>query len=90
MGFGLFDANCAFNFKRRQDLLSHGWKTSRLGCREERESVFALAVLFGLTGRDANAVRGHLQAPLFRGLRAAVKSLRRRPALPAGIAGGIG
>ena len=53
MGFGLFGANCAFSFRRLQDLLSHSWKSSRLGCLEERQSVFAVAVLFELTGRDA-------------------------------------
>ena len=90
MGFGLFGANCAFNFRRLQDPLSHGWKSSRLGCLEERQSVFAVAVPFELTGRDADAVRGYLKASLFRGLRAAVKSLRRRPALLAGIEGDIG
>ena len=52
--------------------------------------MFTLTVLFEMTGRDADAVRGHLKAPLFRVLHAAVKSLRRRPALLAGIEGDIG
>ena len=55
MGSDLFDANCAFDFQRFQCLLSHGWKSSRLGCLEEREWVFALAVLFELTGRRCRA-----------------------------------
>ena len=90
MGFGLFGADCAFNFQRFQDPLSHGWKSSRLGYLEEREWVFALAVPFDLTGRDADAARGFLKPYLFSDLRAAVKSLRRRPALLAGIEGDIG
>ena len=96
IGIGLFGAICAFNSKRLHDLLSRGWKSSRLGCLEEREAVFALAVLFELMGRDADAVRVYLKvflflkAALFRSLRAAGKSLLRRPAPLAGIEGGIG
>ncbi len=51
--------------------------------------VFALAVLFGPTGRDADAVLGALKPYLFSDLRTAIELLRRRPALLAGIAGVI-
>lgn len=90
IGFGLFSANCAINSRCFRDPLSQGWKSSRLGAFSEREWVFALTVPFGPTGRDAYAVRGAVKPYLFSNLRTAIKSLRRRSALLAGIAGVIG
>ncbi len=52
--------------------------------------MFALSVLLDLTGRDAGAVWVTLEPHLFCDLRKAIKSLRRRSALLAGIEGDRG
>ena len=79
MGFGLFGAQCAFNFKRHQDPLSQGWRYSRLGYLDEREWAFALAVWFALTRRDVVSARRYLKPHLFADARAAYASLAPRP-----------
>jgi hypothetical protein len=71
LGFGLFGANCAFNFNQHQSLLSQGWSWSRLGYLSERDWIFALAIFLALRGESATELRPFLKPYLFADLRKA-------------------
>jgi hypothetical protein len=68
LGFGVFQANAAFNFSQHQDVMSQGWQYSRMGYLSERAFVFALAIFLELRGEgsdDANRfLKSHLAADL--------------------------
>lgn len=85
MGFGVFGANCAFSFEQFQGVMSQGWRSSRLGYLDEREWAFALAVFLELADRGDEDVRRCLKPHLLTDVRAARRSLRRRPELLAGL-----
>jgi len=76
LGFGVFGANCAFNFSQHQSLLSQGWGWSRLGYLSERDWTFALAVFLALRGEAAPDLRDFLKAHLLADLRKAMRYLR--------------
>lgn len=77
LGFGLFGANGAFNFRQFGDTFSHGWQTSGAGYLRERDWVFALAVFLALRGEEAAVLRPHLKPHLSSDLKAAAKYLAR-------------
>jgi hypothetical protein len=83
LGFGLFGANCAFNFSQHQSPLSQGWSWSRLGYLGERDWVFALAVFLMLRGEAAAELRPFLKSHLFADLGKALAYLRHNPTLVA-------
>jgi len=79
LGFGLFGANCAFNFGQHQGVMSHGWSWSRLGYLGERDWVFALAVFLALRGESPAELRPFLKDHLFADLGKAMAWLKRNP-----------
>ena len=81
LGYGLFGANCAFNFERHHDPVLQGWQCARLGYLDEREWVFALSVWLALTARDGGAAKRYLKPHLYADLRAATARLARRPSV---------
>lgn len=60
MGFGIFMANSAFNFKQFSDDDSHGWSTSRSGYLSETEISFSLAIFLKLKEINPKEVYSHL------------------------------
>jgi len=76
MGFGLFGANCAFNFQRHQDFMSQGWQWSRRGYLGEREWIFALAVFLELRAQPLDDVAPFLKSHLVTDLRKARRHLQ--------------
>jgi hypothetical protein len=87
LGFGLFGANSAFNFRQHQDAMSQGWSTSRLGYLTEREWVFALAVFLELRSGGAEPLAPYLKAHLTSDLKTALRYLNKRPELLAPLRG---
>jgi len=81
LGFGLFGANGAFNFRQFGDTFSHGWQTSGAGYLRERDWVFALAVFLTLRGEETAVLRPHLKPHLYSDLKTAAKHLARNPDL---------
>jgi hypothetical protein len=77
LGFGIFSANSAFNFSQHQDVMSQGWRHSRLGYLGERGFVFALAIFLELRKQPSDDVRPflkhHLLADLLKARRYLVK-----------------
>jgi hypothetical protein len=61
MGFGVFQANSAFQFQQFQDGNMQGWRTSRLGYLDEKALSYALAIFLALRGLDAAEARRHLK-----------------------------
>src|SRR5436305_643584 len=77
LGFGTFSANSAFNFSQHQDVMSQGWRYSRLGYLGERGFVFALAIFLELRNQSSDDVKSflkpHLSADLLKARRYLVK-----------------
>lgn len=81
LGFGLFGADSAFQFRQHADFMTQGWSTSGLGYLRERDWVFGLAVFLSLTGRPLAAVKPFMKPHLFSDLRRAARYLGRHPEL---------
>jgi hypothetical protein len=81
LGFGLFGANCAFQFQQFQGVLSQGWSSSRQGYLSENEWSFALAVFCALRSEPIEAAKPFLKDHLFTGMRKAAAYLDRNPTL---------
>jgi hypothetical protein len=72
LGFGIFLANSAFNFRQHASFDSIGWQTSGGGYLSETEHCYSLAIFLRLKGIDpkiafphcAANVRGHLKKAL--------------------------
>jgi len=82
MGFGLFGANCAFNFSRN----NWEWKWSRKGYLPERAWAFALALFFQLREQSVDEAERFLKASLVTDLDHATRYLKKRPELLATLA----
>ena len=61
MGFGIFQANSAFNFSQYTDVDSQGWASSRSGYLSEAEFSFSLAVFIKLKEIEPSEVYPHLK-----------------------------
>jgi hypothetical protein len=85
LGFGIFGANSAFNFRQHQGVMSQGWSYSRLGYLSEREWVFALAVFLTLKRLPAQQTHRYLKDHLIGDLGKAVRYLEKKPELLAGL-----
>lgn len=59
LGFGLFQANAAFNFKQYTGVDSVGWQTSGGGYLTEAEHSYSLAIFLRLKGVEPEAVIPH-------------------------------
>lgn len=60
LGFGIFMANSAFNFKQYTDVDSQGWSASRSGYLSEAEFAFALGIFIKLQEIDPDEVYPYL------------------------------
>lgn len=88
MGFGIFGANCAFNFSRHQDVVTQGWQWSRLGYLSERDWVFGIAVFLKLRGELAADLKPFLKPHLYGDLNQALKYLNTSKSYAASFAPG--
>jgi hypothetical protein len=79
LGFGLFGANSAFNFRQYQDVMSQGWEAARQGYLSEREWVFALAVYLELRQQSSTEAKSFLKPHLYSDLRKAQRYFERNP-----------
>jgi hypothetical protein len=79
LGFGVFGANEAFNFKQFRDVHSQGWQTSRTGYLRERDWAFALAMFCVLRGEDVASLKASLKPYLFKDAQAAARYLAKTP-----------
>ncbi len=75
LGFGLFGANRAFQFKQHGDSFSQGWQYSRQGYLDERAWCFALAIFFCLRGEDHSIAKPFLKSHLYADLQKAFRYL---------------
>jgi hypothetical protein len=82
LGFGTFSAASAFNFSQHQDVMSQGWRYSRLGYLGERGFVFALAIFLELRDQSSEDVKTFLKPHLFADLLKARRYLVKRSLLP--------
>ena len=83
-GLGVFGANSAFSFQQHGDAFSQGWSSRFSGYLSPRSWAFALAVFGELRGDDGGMEK-YLK-PEIEGLRRqAVKYLRKKPELLAGL-----
>jgi hypothetical protein len=78
LGFGIFSANSAFNFSQHQDVMSQGWRYSRLGYLGERGFVFGLAIFLELRKQSSDDVKPFLKPHLFADLTKARRYLTKR------------
>jgi hypothetical protein len=81
LGFGLFGANGAFQFRQHGDAFSQGWQMSRAGYLRERDWVFGLAVFLALRNEPEQTLKAGLKPHLYSDLKAAARYLARNPAL---------
>ncbi len=75
LGFGIFMANSAFNFRQYTDSDSQGWQVSGSGYLSEAEHIFALAIFLKLKGIPLTEAQSHLKPSLRKPLRKAAKEL---------------
>ncbi|MEO0466127.1 MAG: hypothetical protein AAF216_06255 [Pseudomonadota bacterium] len=64
LGFGVFGANAAFNFRQFTDFDSQGWETNRLGYLSQREWLLDLAIFVELANADPAAAKSALKPEL--------------------------
>lgn len=83
-GFGVFGANSAFSFEQFGDAFGQGWRSRSSGYLSPRSWAFALAVFGELKGEDGGVGR-YLREDIDGLRKQAVKYLRRRPELIAGL-----
>ena len=83
LGFGLFQANSAFSYSQHQDVMSQGWRYSRMGYLGERGFVFALAVFLELKGQPSDEAKPFLKKHLFLELGKARRHIVKRGLLAA-------
>lgn len=78
LGFGVFTANAAFQFKQLEEGLLTGWGYSRQGSLEEPEIGYALAVFGTLLDLPDREVKGHLKKNPWTFYKKARKDVKRR------------
>lgn len=89
LGFGLFTANQAFNFRQHGDAYGQGWQTSGLGYLRERDGAFALAIFCNLRDEPVAQLKRKLKPHLFADTMAAARYLQKNPRLLAAMRGGL-
>ncbi|TLU67496.1 hypothetical protein FE810_00640 [Thalassotalea litorea] len=75
LGFGVFMANSAFNFRQYTDSDSQGWQASRNGYLTEAEHVFSLALFIQLKGISPATVTPFLKSHLRKMLKKALAEI---------------
>lgn len=77
LGFGIFMANSAFNFKQHSSFDAQGWKVSRSGYLSENEHIFALAIFLSLKGIPHEHACKFLKFSLRKKLKQAIKEIQK-------------
>ena len=77
MGFGLFQANAAFNFSQYGDVDAQGWQFNRSGYLSESEHIYSLAIFLGLKGIAVDKALPHLKPGLRKLLKKAAKEVSK-------------
>ena len=75
MGFGLFMANSAFNFRQFSEVDSQGWQFNRSGYLSEAEHIFALSIFLKLKSIPMESASPFLKPHLRALLKKAVKQI---------------
>lgn len=83
-GLGVFGANTAFSFEQHGDAFGQGWRSRSSGYLSPRSWAFALAVFSELRGDDGGMEK-YLKPEIDGMRRQAVRYLRKKPALLAGL-----
>jgi len=76
MGFGVFMANSAFNFRQFSSCGAVGWQTSRSGYLSEAEHSYALAIFLLLKNIDPTDVYPHCDPNIRKHLKTALSELK--------------
>jgi hypothetical protein len=66
LGFGLFGANVAFDFRQFTDFDRQGWSSSRTGYLGESEWGFAIGLFLALQGRETHEIKNFLKPHLLK------------------------
>ncbi|WP_290609666.1 hypothetical protein [Arsukibacterium sp. UBA3155] len=77
LGFGIFMANSAFNFRQFSEIDSQGWSYSRNGYLTETEHVYALAIFLCLKNIPFDTAAHHLKPSLRKILKKSLKELSK-------------
>lgn len=79
LGFGVFTANSAFNFRQFTSVDSQGWQFSRGGYLTEAEHSYALALFLSLKEIPYDRALGHCDANIRSNLKRAKRELEDNP-----------
>jgi hypothetical protein len=79
LGFGIFGANSAFNFRQHGDFMSQGWQSAGQGYLGEREWAFGLAMFLELRNDPSDTLREFLKPHIMADVQKARRYLRDRP-----------
>ena len=75
LGFGIFMANSAFNFRQYSNAESQGWQSNTSGYLSEQEHIYALAIFLKLKQLPISHALVHLKPHLRKFLKKADKEL---------------
>ncbi|MBO9489881.1 hypothetical protein J7384_05855 [Endozoicomonas sp. G2_1] len=75
LGFGIFMANSAFNFRQYSNAESQGWQSNTSGYLSEQEHIYALAIFLKLKQLPISYALVHLKPHLRKFLKKADKEL---------------
>lgn len=81
MGFGIFQANSAFNFRQFSEGNIQGWSYQKMGYMTQMELVYALTIFCVLKGIDYAIVRRYLKEPLCKVYKKSLKLILSNPNL---------
>ena len=76
MGFGIFQANAAFEFTQHSDIFSQGWQCSSSGYLSEEELSFALALFIRLKEINPKKVYPYLDTNIKTYVKKSIKELK--------------
>jgi hypothetical protein len=79
LGFGIFQANTAFNFRQFSGVGSHGWQTSGGGYLSEAEHSYALAVFLSLKDIPPDRAYPHCDVNIRAFVKKALRELATKP-----------
>lgn len=79
MGFGVFQANAAFNFSQHSDVESQGWQFNRSGYLTEAEHIYSLAIFLKLKNISTDKALAHIKPGLRKMLKRAIKTVNVGP-----------
>lgn len=80
MGFGVFQANSAFEFSGHQGFTGTGWASRRQGYLSENSLLLATALFVRITGTDPDEVEPYLKDRLRKNWKKAIRQIDGRAA----------